>query len=208
MNWVDGQLVGAVVVAQAHYKLFHLSIGFIAKATITVLPGKHQNLRVGGYTEKVLEYPLARACPRCKVICHGTKLTCIVGSYVLRWGQLNSGEGRIVLQNRLTCSLVAKFPQCSVIAWSTWICGAGKERCKWGHRAVCANLWCLMLWCPNASEQSQLHVYVSSADLPLDNLAWCYTENTEKRQNCQNWGGGRLISWFSGKCIDVCKCIM
>ena len=39
---------------------------------------KHQNLRVGGYTENVLNYPQARAHPGCKVSCHGTKSTCIV----------------------------------------------------------------------------------------------------------------------------------
>ena len=85
---------------------------------------KRQNLRVGGYTEKVLKWfnhPRAKAHPRCKVSCHGTKLTCIVGSSVLRRGQPNSGEGCIVLQNRSTHSLISKFPQHSVIACSTRI---------------------------------------------------------------------------------------
>ena len=58
---------------------------------------KHQNLGVGGYTEKVLKwfnYPQARAHPGCEVGSHGAKSTCIVGSFVLRRGQSDSGEGR------------------------------------------------------------------------------------------------------------------
>ena len=67
---------------------------------------------MGGYTEKVLEcinYLHARAHPGCEVRCHGTELTCIVPSSVLRQGQPDSGEKCIVLQSGLTRSLIAKF---------------------------------------------------------------------------------------------------
>ena len=83
---------------------------------------KCQNLRVGGYTKKVFKwfnYPHARAHPGCEFSYHGTESTCIVGSSVLHQGQPDSGEGCIVLQSGLTRSLIAKLPQCSVVACST-----------------------------------------------------------------------------------------
>ena len=57
---------------------------------------KHQILGGGGYTEKVLkwfDYLQARAHPGCEVGSHGAESTCIVGSFVLRRGQSDSGEG-------------------------------------------------------------------------------------------------------------------
>ena len=59
---------------------------------------KCQKLRVGGYTEKVLEwfkYPHTRAHPGCEVNCQGVPHC----RFVLRRGQPNSGEGCIVLQS-------------------------------------------------------------------------------------------------------------
>ena len=112
-----------------------------------VLQLKHQNLRVGGYTENSLKwfnYPHARAHPGCEVICHGTEWTCIVGSSVIRRGQSNSEESCIVLQSGPTCSLVAKFRSVQLSLGVREFHAAGEERCKWGHRRVCANLWCLM----------------------------------------------------------------
>ena len=82
---------------------------------------KHQNLRVGGYTENVLNYPQARAHPGCKVSCHGTKSTCIVSSSKIRRGQPDSGESCIKLQSRPTRSLVAKFSQRPVVTCNTRI---------------------------------------------------------------------------------------
>ena len=73
------------------------------------------------------------------------RVYCIVSSPVLRQSQPDSGENCIVLQSWPTRSLVAKFLQCSVVAWSTQI---WKEHCKQGHGQVCANLWCLMSWHP------------------------------------------------------------
>ena len=63
-----------------------------------IVPSKHQKLRVGGYTEKVLEcfnYPRARAHPGCKVNCQGVPHR----RFVLRQGQPDSGESCIVLQS-------------------------------------------------------------------------------------------------------------
>ena len=82
---------------------------------------KRQNLRVGGYTENSLKwfnYPHARAHPGCKVRCHGTESTCIVGSSMIHRDQPDSGESCIVLQSGPTRSLVAKFPQHSVVTCS------------------------------------------------------------------------------------------
>ena len=126
---------------------------------------KLQNLGVGGYTEKVLKwsnYPLARAHPRCEVGSHGAESTCIIGSSVLRRGQPNSGEGCIVLQNGLTHSLVAKFPQCSVVTCSARIscCKGGTLRTK-PRIGVCE---------PDVVVSKAHQSYVSSADLPSDSL--------------------------------------
>ena len=84
---------------------------------------KRQNLRVGGYTRNLLIkwIPHARAHSGCEVTCHGTEWTCIIGSSVIRRGLPDSGENCIVLQNRPTRSLVAKFSLCSVVACSTRI---------------------------------------------------------------------------------------
>ena len=76
---------------------------------------------VSGYTENLLKwfnYPYARAHPRCEVSCHGTEWTCIVGSSMIHRGQPDSGESCIALQSGTTRSLVAKFPQHSVVTCS------------------------------------------------------------------------------------------
>ena len=126
---------------------------------------KLQNLGVGGYTEKVLKwfnYRQARAHPGCEVGSHGTESTCIVGSSVLRRGQPDSGEGCFILQSRLTRSLVAKFPQRSVIACSAQIscCKGGTLRTK-PQTGVCE---------PDVVASKAHRSYVSSLDLPSDSL--------------------------------------
>ena len=78
---------------------------------------KCQKLGVGGYTEKVLEwfnYPRARAYPGCELNCQGVPLR--VSSRPARhWRKL-------YLVTKLTdYSLVAKFPQRSVVACSMQI---------------------------------------------------------------------------------------
>ena len=84
--------------------------------------------------------------PTLEVSCHGTKSTCIVGLSTIR-GQPDSGESFIVLQSGPTRSLVAKFPQHSVVACRTRI-SCCSLRCERVHGRVCANLWCLMSWRP------------------------------------------------------------
>ena len=126
---------------------------------------KFQNLRVGGYTEKVLKwfnYPRIRAHPGCEVGSHGAELTCIIGSSVLRRGQPDSGEGCIVLQSGSTHSLVAKFPQRSVVACSVRIscCKGGTLRTK-PQTGVCE---------PDVVASKAHESYVSSVDLPSDSL--------------------------------------
>ena len=157
---------------------------------------KHQNLGVGGYTEKVLtckwlNYPQARAHPGCEVGSHGAKLTCIVSSFVLRWGQPDSGEGCIVLQSRPTRSLVAilKFPQHSVVACSTRISCCKGETLQTGPRTgVCE---------PDVVAPKAHQSYVSSADLPSDSLRknlawWAVTQRTLKNHKTVKIGGWTL----------------
>ena len=90
---------------------------------------KRHKLRVGSYTEKVLEwfnYPRARAHSRSEVSCQGVPHH----RFVLRRGQPDSGESCIVLQSWPTCSLVAKFLQRPVVACSTQI-SCCRERTLW-----------------------------------------------------------------------------
>ena len=139
---------------------------------------KHQNLRVGSYTEKVLKwfnYPRARAHLRCEVSCHLTESTCILGLSVLCRGQPDSGESCIVLHRGRTCSLVSKFPQHSVVTCSTRIsyCRGRKLRTRpWMD--VCEPLMPDVV-APKAHQN--YCSYVSSANLPLDSL----------RENLAGW---------------------
>ena len=145
---------------------------------------------MGGYTENVLKwfnYLRARAHPRCKVGSHGAESTFIVGSSVLRRGQPDSGEGSIVLQSGLTCSLVAKFPQCLVVACSTRIsCCRGRALRTRPRTGVCE---------PDVVAPKAHQSFVSSADLPSDslhkNLAWwAVTRRTLKTTKPSKVGGG------------------
>ena len=153
---------------------------------------KRQNLRVAGYTENVLKwfnYPHARAHPGCKVSCHGTKLTCIVGSSMIRRGQPDSGEGCIVLQSRPTRSLVAKFPQRSLVACSTRnSCCKGKPLRMRPRTGVCEPSM------PDVIAPKVHQNNCSSADLLSDslheNLAWwAVTRRTLKNHKIVKIGG-------------------
>jgi len=165
---------------------------------------KCQNLRVGGYMENSLEsfnYPHAMAHPGCKVSCHGTEWTYIVGSSDIRRGQSNSGESCILLQSGPTCSLVAKFLQHSVVGEFR---AAGEERCKRGHGRVCANLWCQML-----CRSPDLHTFgFTTREF---SMVGGYTENLEKPQSCQNWGVGACTGMGAcsgqyGNCASTVPC--
>ena len=149
---------------------------------------KCQKLRVGGYTEKVLEwfnYPCARAHSGCEVNCQGVSHR----HFVLFQGQPDSGESCIMLQSWPTHSLIAKFPQHSVVACSTQI-SCCRERTLWTRpwMGVCEPL----LWHPKRNSS-----YVSSANLPSDsickNLAWwAVTRRTSKNHKT---GGWRLLGY-------------
>ena len=126
---------------------------------------KLQNLGVGVFTEKVLKwfnYPRARAHPGCEVGSHGAQLTCTVGSFVLRRGQPDSGEGCIMLQSGPTRSLVAKFPQHSVVACSARIsCCKGEMLQTKPWTGVCK---------PDVVAPKAHQSYVSPVSLPSDSL--------------------------------------
>ena len=78
---------------------------------------KRQKLRMGSYMEEVLNYPHARAHPGCEV----PREYRIVASSMLCQVQPDSGESCTVLQSAPTRSLIAKFPQHSVITCSTQV---------------------------------------------------------------------------------------
>ena len=137
----------------------------------------------------MINYPHARANPKCEVSCHGTEWTCIVGSSVINRGQPDSGESCIVLQSGPTCSLVVKFPQRSVVvACSTRIsCCRGRTLQMRPRTGVCKPLM------PDVVTPKVHQNNCSSADLPSDSLRknlawWAVTWRT-----LQNLGeGGRL----------------
>ena len=144
---------------------------------------------------KWFDYPRTRAHPGCEVSCHGT---CIISSSTIRRGQPDSGESCIVLQSRLTRSLVDKFLQCSVVACNTRI------SCCWGRTlqmrprtGVCEPLMPDVV-APKVHQNN--HSYVISVDLPSDSLRenlarWAVTWRIlKKTQNCQNWGVGACSS--------------
>ena len=119
----------------------------------------------------------------------------IIASSVLRRGQPDSGESCVMLQSRPTCSLIAKFPQRSVVACTTQI-SCCRERML-GTRprtGVCEPLM------PDVVV-SKVHQnncsYVNSADLPSDslhkNLAWwADTQRTSKNHKTVKIGGWAL----------------
>ena len=141
---------------------------------------------------KWFNYSRARAHPGCKVSCHGTESTCIIGSSMLHWGQSDSGEGYIMLQSGLTYSLVAKFPQHSVVACSTQI-SCCRRRTLRTRQWVCVNLWCLMLWHPKCI-RTIAAVWAQGIYLQIHyaNMVGSYT-NPKKPQKCQNWGMGACM---------------
>ena len=128
---------------------------------------KRHKLRVGGYTEKVLEWLGARAHSGCKVSCQGVPHR----RFVLRRGQPDSEESCIVLQGWPTRSLVAKFPQHPVVACSTQI-SCCKEKTLWMRpkMGVCEPL---MPDVVASNVQSQLcELSGPPSDSIRKNLAW------------------------------------
>ena len=153
------------------------------------------NSSVTGSILKWFNYPHARAHPGCEVSCHGIESTCIICSFVIRRGHSDSGESRIVLQSGLTCNLVAKFPQHSVIACSMPIsCCRGRTLRTRPWKGVCKPLMPDVM-APKAHQNNRS--YVSSADLPSDSLRenlawWSVTWRTLKNHKTVKIGGWAL----------------
>ena len=104
----------------------------------------------------------------------------------------DSGESCIVLQSGPTRSLIAKFPQHSVIACSTQIscCKRGMLRTR-PRTGVCP---------PDVVALKGHQSYVSSADLPSDSLRknlawWAVTRRTLKNHKT-----------VKSVCVCVCVC--
>ena len=118
---------------------------------------------------------------------------------MLRRGQPDSGESCNVLQSRLTRSLVALFPQHSVIACSMRIlCCRGRTLRMRPQTGVCK----LDDMAPKAHQDNQ-----SSADLPLDSLCkvlawWAVPWKTSK--NHKTWGVGAGAGM--GACTGMGAC--
>ena len=127
----------------------------------------------------------------------GTKLTCIITLSVLRRGQPDSGESCNVLQNGPTHSLIANFPQRSVIACNTQISCCRGRTLRMRPRT---GVYEPDVMAPKAHQNNP--TYVSSADLPSDSLCntlvwWVVTRRTSKKpQNCQNWGVGACVGQY------------
>ena len=139
-------------------------------------------------TDKVLKWfndPRARAHPRCEVSCQGVLHRRFIRASsrpVWQWRKLQSWP---------TCSLVAMFPQCSVITCSTQIsCCRERTLRMRSQSGVCEPL---MPDVVVSKAHSDNHSYVSSVDLPSDSLCknlawWAVTLRISKPQNCQIGG--------------------
>ena len=150
-----------------------------------------QKLRVGGYTEKVLEwfnYPRARAHPGWEVNFQGVPNR----RFMLCRGQPDSGESCIVLQTESwpTRSLVAKFPQRSVTTCSTQI-SCHRER------TPRTRPWTGVLPDVVASKAlSQLYELSGSTfgfNMQEFSMVGGYMENLKNHKNCQNWRVGACL---------------
>ena len=105
---------------------------------------------------------------------------------MLRRGQPDSRESCIVLQSRLTRSLVANFRSIRSLLAVCKFCATGEERCEWGYGQMCANLWCLTSWHPKririitAMWAQRIYLWIHYAKF---SMVGGYTENLEKSQN-------------------------
>ena len=108
---------------------------------------KHQNLRVGSCTEDVLKW-FNYSCTR------GTQSNFIAALPVLCRGQPNGGESCIVLESRLTCSLIVKFPQ-QHANFVLQVTNAGNKAIDGCVRNCCSEA--------HQNDRSCIYMYVSSA---------------------------------------------
>ena len=127
----------------------------------------------------------------------------IVASSVLHQGQPDSGGSCIVLQSGLTCSLVAKFPQLSVITYSTQIlCCRERTLRMRPWTGVCKPLMPDVVL-PKVHQNNNM-LYVSSVDLPSDSLQknlawWTVTQSTSKKHKT-------VKKWDVGACTSLGAC--
>ena len=127
----------------------------------------------------MVQLSIAWTHPGCEVSCHGTG---IVGSSVIHQSQPDSVESCIMLQNRPTRGLIAKFLQHSVFACSMRIsCCRGRTLQTMPRTGMCKPLMpdVVSLGGPTFGFTMREFSMVSS-----------YMENLEKPHNCQNWGVG------------------
>jgi len=114
-------------------------------------------------------YPRPRAHPGCEVNCQDVPHH----HFMLRGGQPDSGESRIVLQSLPTRSLVAKFP----LRTRPWT-------------GVCKPLMPDVVASKAQSQLCKLSGSTYGFNTQEFSMVGGYTENLEKPQNCQNSGVG------------------
>ena len=160
---------------------------------------KRQNLRVGGYTKNLFNYPRARAQPGCEVSCMGLNgLASLVCPWFIKASPTVEKAVSCYKVDRLVASLLSFRSVQSSLAVREF-CAAGEECYKQGygqHGRERTLIWCLMSCCRSASELLQL-CEVSGPTLGFTmqefSMVGGYMENLEKPQNCQKWGAsGRL----------------
>ena len=134
---------------------------------------KCQNLKMGGSPTQGPTLDAKLAARGCQIDLHRHFVK----------ASLTSRESCIVLQNRPTCSLVAKFSQHSVVACSIqMLCCRGRTLQMRARMGMCKSLMPDVI---ASKEHQNHHSYVSSADLPLDSLSkiltwWVVTQRMSK----------------------------
>ena len=108
-------------------------------------------------------------------------------------GHLDNGESCIVLQSGPTRSLVARFPQCSVIACSTQILCCRRRTLRTRPRTgVCEPLMPDVVAPKVQLQLCDLSRPTFGFTMREFSMVGGYTENPKKSQNCQNWGVGAI----------------
>ena len=145
--------------------------------------------------------------PGCEVNCQGVQHR----RFVLCRGQPDSGESCIMLQSWLTCSLVAKFLQRSVVTCSTQISCCRERTLRTRPRtSVCQPLMPDVVASKAQSQLCELSGSTFEFNAQEFSMVGGYIENLEKPQNCQNWGVGACSG--VGACLGqygifTCICV-
>ena len=142
----------------------------------------------------------ARAHPRSKVSCQG-----VLHRRFIRASSRPAWQWR-KLQSWPTCSLVAMFPQCSVITCSTQIsCCRERTLRTRSQSGVCEPL---MPDVVVSKVHQNNHSYVSSTDLPSDSLRknlawWAVTQRISKTTKLSNWGVATCSGQYGKQHVHV-----